>query len=91
MGYNRDLNQPCINGPLAKVVMTGIFRENSIYKIIYNESMVMIKKRMQLGLSAVALLQMSFMAQFYQASRTKNGAWLTLLALKDVSFGRTDP
>lgn len=51
----------------------------------------MIMKRMQLALSAVALLQMSFMAQFYQASRTKNGAWLTLLALKDVSFGRTDP
>lgn len=29
--------------------------------------------------------------QFQEASRKKNGAWLNLLAQKDVSFGRTDP
>ena len=29
--------------------------------------------------------------QFEQASRKKDGSWLTLLAQKDVSFGRTDP
>lgn len=29
--------------------------------------------------------------QFEQASRKKDGSWLTLLAQKNVSFGRTDP
>lgn len=29
--------------------------------------------------------------QFKQASQKKDGTWLTLLAQKDVSFGRTDP
>ncbi|GKN28121.1 hypothetical protein NUKP82_41440 [Klebsiella variicola] len=29
--------------------------------------------------------------QFEQASRKKDSSWLTLLAQKDVSFGRTDP
>lgn len=180
--------QPCINGALAAFVIVGIFRENSLCKIIYNEMVAMIKKRMQVALGAVALLQMSSMVlakdirvtyagsmgkvmdeglgpafsrenndgyqgqgqgaygmarllanhkieadvfvsitpgpmqilkdaglideavpvastsmvvayspegkyatQFEQASRKKDGSWLSLLAQKDVSFGRTDP
>ena len=56
------LIQPCINGALEEVVIAVIFLENSIYKRIHNERVFMARKRMQVVLVAVALLQMPSMA-----------------------------
>ncbi|WP_141395109.1 hypothetical protein, partial [Enterobacter hormaechei] len=54
--------QPCINGALEEVVIAVIFLENSIYKRIYSERVFMARKRMQVVLVAVALMQMPSMA-----------------------------